>query len=76
MVSVAGVAPERLVDTVGAGDALSAVYLVGRARGWPLDVTLERASAFAGAVCGLAGAVPGDLSFYSDWIGRWGSSAA
>lgn len=75
MTSVAGMPPARLVDTVGAGDAFSAVYLVGRARGWPLDTTLERASAFAGAVCGLAGAVPSDLSFYTDWISRWDSSA-
>lgn len=75
MTAVAGAPAETLVDTVGAGDAFSAVFLLGRARGWPLDTTLERANAFAGAVCGLAGAVPGDMRFYSDWIGRWHSSA-
>lgn len=74
MTAVAGTPLERLVDTVGAGDAFSAVYLAGRARGWPLDTTLQRANAFAGAVCGLAGAVPADLSFYSDWNGRWHAS--
>lgn len=71
MTAVAGEPVEKLVDTVGAGDAFSAVFLLGRARGWPLQVTLERANAFAGAVCGLAGAVPADLSFYDEWTGRW-----
>ncbi len=71
MTAVAGAPAEKLVDTVGAGDAFSAVYLLGRARGWPLETSLRRASAFAGAVCGLAGAVPANLSFYSDWLGRW-----
>lgn len=74
MTAVPGMPLAKLVDTVGAGDAFSAVYLLGRTRGWPLDTTLERASAFAGAVCGLAGAVPADLSFYSDWRGRWQAS--
>ncbi|SFV06644.1 PfkB family carbohydrate kinase [Pseudoduganella namucuonensis] len=61
----------ELVDTVGAGDAFSAVYLYGQALGWPLTQTLERANAFAGAVCGIAGAVPGDMAFYQTWIRRW-----
>lgn len=74
MTAVAGTPLPRLVDTVGAGDAFSAVYLLGRSRGWPLDTTLLRANAFAGAVCGLAGAVPADLSFYSDWCERWQAS--
>lgn len=63
--------PARLVDTVGAGDAFSAVFLLGQARGWPLDTTLTRANAFAGAVCGIRGAVPADLAFYEPWLSRW-----
>ncbi|MBA5690242.1 PfkB family carbohydrate kinase [Rugamonas apoptosis] len=68
-------APERLVDTVGAGDAFSAVFLYGRAQGWPLAETLARANAFAGAICGIAGAVPRDLAFYAPWIARWQAGA-
>jgi fructokinase len=63
--------PGPLVDTVGAGDAFSAVFLVGRARGWPLAQTLARANEFAGAVCCIAGAVPSSLDFYRPFIERW-----
>lgn len=64
-------APVHMVDTVGAGDAFSAVFLLGQARGWPMQLTLERANAFAGAVCGIPGAVPTDLAFYEPWLLRW-----
>jgi fructokinase len=69
-------APARLVDTVGAGDAFSAVFLHGRAQGWPLADTLARANAFAGAICGIAGAVPQDLAFYAPWLASWQAGAA
>jgi len=64
-------APVRIVDTVGAGDAFSSVFLFGQQQGWPLAVTLARANAFAGAICGISGAVPGDLAFYAPWIACW-----
>ena len=64
-------APARIVDTVGAGDAFSAVFLYGRAQGWPLALTLARANAFAGAICGVSGAVPDDIGFYARWIACW-----
>ena len=60
-----------LVDTVGAGDAFSAIYLLGTARAWPLATTLQRANEFAAAICGIAGAVPADLAFYERWNARW-----
>lgn len=63
--------PERIVDTVGAGDAFSAVFLFGQAQGWPLPLTLARANAFAGAICGIAGAVPADIAFYLPWLASW-----
>lgn len=67
-----GAAPAvEVVDTVGAGDAFSAVWLLGLRRGWPLAVTMERANAFAAAICGVAGAVPTDLGFYAPWLARW-----
>ncbi len=67
----AGRAAVRIVDTVGAGDAFSAIFLLGRERGWPLEDTLARANEFAGAICGVSGAVPADLAFYQPFIARW-----
>ncbi|MGE0498971.1 MAG: PfkB family carbohydrate kinase [Ramlibacter sp.] len=71
---VARGAPARavqLVDTVGAGDAFSAVVLAGLLRGWPLADTLDRATAFAGHVCEVRGAVPADLAAYARWTADW-----
>jgi fructokinase len=68
-------APAHIVDTVGAGDAFSAVFLYGRAQGWPLPLTLARANAFAGAICGVAGAVPADIGFYQPWLAAWHAGA-
>ena len=59
------------IDTVGAGDAFVAVMLLGRTRGWPMQLTIERATAFAGAVCTLRGAVADDDAFYRVWRARW-----
>jgi fructokinase len=64
-------APPFVIDTVGAGDAFSAIFLLGRARGWALEATLARANEFAGALCAIAGAVPRDMGFYDQWVGRW-----
>ncbi|HEX8403459.1 MAG TPA: PfkB family carbohydrate kinase, partial [Duganella sp.] len=64
-------APPFVIDTVGAGDAFSAIFLLGRTRGWPLELTLARANEFAGAICAIPGAVPRDLGFYDQWVTRW-----
>jgi fructokinase len=67
-------APPFVLDTVGAGDAFSAIFLLGRARGWPLEQTLARANEFAGAICAVSGAVPRDMGFYDKWVARWRAS--
>lgn len=59
---------ERLVDTVGAGDAFSSVYIHGLRAGWPVALNLQRAQEFAGKVIGLRGATTTDSSFYEDFI--------
>jgi fructokinase len=64
-------APPFVIDTVGAGDAFAAIFLLGRERGWPLELTLARANEFAGAICAVTGAVPRDMNFYDKWVGRW-----
>jgi fructokinase len=64
--------PAQFVDSVGAGDAFAAVFLAGQSRGWDMPLILARANAFAGAICGIAGAVPPDLAFYEPWRKAWG----
>jgi fructokinase len=64
-------APPFVIDTVGAGDAFAAIFLLGRMRGWPLERTLARANEFAAAICTVPGAVPRDLAFYDKWETRW-----
>jgi len=59
--------PEKVdvVDTVGAGDAFSAVFILGLSNGWPTELTLERAIEFAAAVCRIPGATTGDRQLYA-----------
>ncbi|MES2316373.1 MAG: PfkB family carbohydrate kinase [Pseudomonadota bacterium] len=64
-------APPFVIDTVGAGDGFSAIFLLGRIRGWELEQTLARANEFAAAICAIPGAVPRDLGFYDKWAARW-----
>jgi fructokinase len=64
-------APPFVIDTVGAGDAFSAIFLLGRIRRWELEQTLARANEFAAAICAIPGAVPRDLGFYDKWAARF-----
>lgn len=59
-------AATRVVDTVGAGDAFTAVLLHGLLNDWPLQQTLDAAQGFASAVVGIRGAVPVNAQFYRD----------
>ena len=58
--------PEVLnfVDTVGAGDAFTAVFLHGLISEWPIDDILNAAQQFASAVVGLRGATSNSSEFY------------
>jgi fructokinase len=65
-------APIRdMQDTVGAGDAFSAVLALGIDLDWPISVTLRRATEFAGDVCRHRGATQVDSSLYDLHRGRW-----
>jgi fructokinase len=54
----------QIVDTVGAGDALASVIILGLLRRWPLQLTLDRAQSFASAIVGQRGATVRDRAFY------------
>lgn len=55
---------QGFVDTVGAGDAFTAVFLHGLLASKPLSTILAEAQKFASAVVGLRGAISEDPGFY------------
>ncbi len=61
----------KIVDTVGAGDAFSAVLILGMAADWSIQTSLERANSFAAAVCEIRGAIPEHADFYQPFIEEW-----
>ncbi|MCB1761160.1 MAG: carbohydrate kinase [Gammaproteobacteria bacterium] len=63
---------ESLIDTVGAGDAFTSVFLLGLLNGWPHQTTLQRAQSFASAIVGVRGATVSDREFYRCFSARWG----
>ncbi|MBI2572055.1 MAG: carbohydrate kinase [Candidatus Schekmanbacteria bacterium] len=60
-----------IVDTVGAGDAFSAVTILGLLRGWSLPQMAVRAVELAGAVCRMRGATGHDRALYQKHLLRW-----
>ena len=67
---------DGLVDTVGAGDAFSAVTLLGLLLDWPDRHTLDAALEFASLVCGVRGATIDDPGIYRDCLDRWRSAVS
>ncbi|MEZ5543417.1 MAG: carbohydrate kinase [Pseudomonadota bacterium] len=63
-----------VVDTVGAGDAFTAVTILGIVSGWPLAPTLERAQVFASQIVGRRGATVAERGFYQPLCQAWGLS--
>jgi fructokinase len=61
-----------VVDTVGAGDALTSVLIAGVLQGWPYRETLERAQVFASAIVGRRGAIVEEPEFYHPYNEAWG----
>lgn len=61
----------EVVDTVGAGDAFSAVSIFGLVSGWPLAVLAERAVEFAAEVCRMRGATVQDRDLYRHFLRKW-----
>jgi fructokinase len=61
----------KVVDTVGAGDAFSAIMLMGLIKKWPMNITLDRAQSFASSIVGVRGAVVKDREFYRIFSQQW-----
>jgi len=57
-----------IVDTVGAGDAYSAMLVIGMIKAWEPDRMLSMASMFASRICEIRGAVPESRKFYEPII--------
>lgn len=62
---------KQFVDTVGAGDSFTAVYIHGLMNQWPLEKTLKAAQGFAADVIGLRGATTQDRTFYEKTLKRF-----
>jgi fructokinase len=61
----------EVVDTVGAGDALTSVLILAVLQGWPYQQALERSQAFASAIVGQRGAIVEEAGFYQPFIDAW-----
>jgi fructokinase len=61
----------KVVDTVGAGDGFSAVFILGLFCNWPMEQTLRRADAFAREICKIRGAIPAGDNFYQPFRTAW-----
>jgi len=61
----------RFIDSVGAGDAFSAVAILGLLHGWNPLTTIRNASEFASYICGIQGAVSSDRKIYGDFLRKW-----
>ena len=61
----------RIEDTVGAGDAFSAVWIAGLIKGWSTQQNLVRALSFAADVCTIRGAVTDDRTLYRRHLESW-----
>jgi len=57
-----------VTDTVGAGDAYTAMLAVGLLSGWSPQRVLSEASRFAARICLIEGAVPTEPNFYDEFI--------
>lgn len=62
---------DRFITSVGAGDAFSAVIILGIIMNWENQQILARALEFAWKICLIEGAVSEDKNFYGDMLRTW-----
>lgn len=61
----------KVVDTVGAGDAFSAVFILGLLKEWPLEKVIHYAQEFASIIVGQRGATIADRQLYYELLTKW-----
>lgn len=59
---------DNVADTVGAGDAYTAMLSIGYIHKWPPEQILDSATEFAARICEIKGAIPTGSNFYRDII--------
>ncbi len=59
--------PDTVADTVGAGDAYTAMLAAGILQGWGPERILSMAARFASRICAIEGAVAEDMEFYRNF---------
>lgn len=65
-----------VIDSVGAGDAFTAVFLLGLLEGWSYPLSLQRAQQFASALVMQRGATVADKEFYAAFLKEWNQTKA
>lgn len=70
-IEVSPVPSERVIDTVGAGDAFASVMILGILNDWPLRLSLQRAQIFASKLVERQGATVAQPAFYRPLIHNW-----
>lgn len=60
-----------VTDTVGAGDAFSAIAILGLQRGWSLEQILKRGLLFAADICQIPGGTTTNLQLYDRHLQSW-----
>lgn len=65
---------DKIIDTVGAGDAFSSVFLLGIYCEWDITTTVNHAQQFASAIVQQQGATVKDRNFYESFIQEWNVS--
>ncbi|WP_029935242.1 PfkB family carbohydrate kinase [Thiomicrospira pelophila] len=58
----------QFVDSVGAGDAFTAVYIHGLINSWSVQKTLTAAQSLASKIIGIRGATPNNKTFYQSLL--------
>ncbi|MBT8052317.1 MAG: carbohydrate kinase [Xanthomonadales bacterium] len=61
----------EVTDTVGAGDAMASVMILGILNGWDPQTSLDRAQSLASAIVARRGATVRDPAFYRRFIRDW-----